>query len=126
MTAVEEQTPLQTEVPAETSLSAIRTAGPDTSLLQNFLELPVPVVLLTLWLVGAALMGLCALMLYELLWTLLGMLAGARVSEKNSSRKLADQARLPTPRYRIGMRAYASEFPRTPALGSSVNRGNPS
>jgi hypothetical protein len=77
MTAVEEQTPLQTEVQAETSLSAIRTAGPDTSLLQNFLELPVPVVLLTLWLVGAALMGLCALMLYELLWTLLGVLAGA-------------------------------------------------
>ena len=77
MTAVEEQTPLQTEVQAETSLSAIRTAGPDTSLSQNFLELPVPVVLLTLWLVGAALMGLCALMLYELLWTLLGVLAGA-------------------------------------------------
>jgi len=77
MTAVEEQTPLQTEVQAETSLSAIRTAGPDTSLLQNFLELPVPVVLLTLWLVGAALMGLCALMLYELLWTLQGMLAEA-------------------------------------------------
>ena len=77
MTAVEEQTPLQTEVQAETSLSAIRTAGPDTTLLQNFLELPVPVVLLTLWLVGAALMGLCALMLYELLWTLLGVLAGA-------------------------------------------------
>jgi hypothetical protein len=77
MTAVEEQTPLQTEVQAETSLSAIRTAGPDTTLLQNFLELPVPVVLLTLWLVGAALMGLCALMLYELLWTLLGVLAEA-------------------------------------------------
>jgi amino acid transporter len=77
MTAVEEQTPLQTEVQAETSLSAIRTAGPDTSLLQNFLEQPVPVVLLTLWLVGAALMGLCALMLYELLWTLLGVLAEA-------------------------------------------------
>jgi amino acid transporter len=77
MTAVEEQTPLQTEVQAETSLSAIRTAGPDASLLQNLLELPVPVVLLTLWLVGAALMGLCALMLYELLWTLLGVLAGA-------------------------------------------------
>jgi len=77
MTAVEEQTPLQTEVQAETSLSAIRTAGPDIGLLQNFLELPVPVVLLTLWLVGAALMGLCALMLYELLWTLLGVLAEA-------------------------------------------------
>jgi hypothetical protein len=33
-----------------------------------------------------------------------------RVSEKNSSRKLADQARLPTPRYRTGMRAYESLF----------------
>jgi len=77
MTVVEEQTPLQTEVQAETSLSTIRTAVPDTSLLQSFLELPVPVVLLTLWLVGAALMGVCALMLYELLWMLLGVLAGA-------------------------------------------------
>ena len=77
MTVVEEQTPLQTEVQAETSLSAIRTFVPDASLLQSFLELPVPVVLLTLWLVGAALMGVCALMLYELLWMLLGVLAGA-------------------------------------------------
>ena len=72
MTVVEEQTPLQTEVPAETSYSAIRTAVPDASLLQSFLELPVPVVLLTLWLVGAALMGLCALMLYDLSWMLVG------------------------------------------------------
>ena len=77
MTVVEEQTPLQIEVQAETSYSAIRTAVPDASLFQSFLELPVPVVLLTLWLVGAALMGVCALMLYELLWVLLGMLAGA-------------------------------------------------
>ena len=78
MTVVEEQTPLQTEVQAETSYSAIRTAAvPDTSLFQSFLELPVPVVLLTIWLVGAVLMGLCALMLYELLWMLLGALAGA-------------------------------------------------
>ena len=29
-----------------------------------------------------------------------------RVSEKNSSRKLAEQARLPTPWYLIGMRVY--------------------
>ena len=28
------------------------------------------------------------------------------VSEKNSSRKLAEQARLPTPWYRISMRVY--------------------
>src|SRR5215217_4974541 len=42
--------------------------------------------------------------------------AGSRVSEKNSSRKLADQARSPTPRYRIGMRVYECRFPRIPLL----------
>ena len=57
MTVVEEQTPLQTEVQAETSYSAIRTAVPDASLFQSFLELPVPVVLLTLWLVGGSAHG---------------------------------------------------------------------
>src|SRR5215208_1984039 len=51
--------------------------------------------------------------------------AGSPVSEKNSSRKLADQARLPTPRYCIGMRAYESGFPRMSLLGDSVNKGNP-
>src|SRR5215216_512133 len=40
-------------------------------------------------------------------------------------RRLADQARLPTPRYRMGMRAYAYGFPTTPLLGFSVSRGNP-
>src|SRR5215213_10512392 len=48
--------------------------------------------------------------------------AGNRVAEKNSSRKLADQARLPTPRYRIGVRVYECRFPRRTLLGSSVNR----
>jgi hypothetical protein len=46
-----------------------------TGVYQSFLELPVPVVLLTLWLVGAVLVGLCALALYPLLWVLLGTLA---------------------------------------------------
>src|SRR5215207_4895614 len=50
--------------------------------------------------------------------------AGNPVSEKNSSRKLADQARLPTPRYRIGVRLYECRFPRRTLLGSSVNRGD--
>jgi hypothetical protein len=45
------------------------------------------------------------------------------VSEKSSSRKFADQARLPTPRYRIGMRVYGYGFPRMSLLGISVNRG---
>src|SRR5215218_10687917 len=43
----------------------------------------------------------------------LGLLQG-RASEKNSSRKLADQARLPTPRYHIGIRVYAGEFGEEP------------
>src|SRR5215216_1239585 len=38
------------------------------------------------------------------------------VSEKNSSRKLADQARSHTLRYRIGMRVYESGFPRMSLL----------
>src|SRR5215212_10182125 len=37
--------------------------------------------------------------------------------KKNSSRKPREQARLPTPRYRRGMRVYVSVFPRTPLLG---------
>src|SRR5215212_1615651 len=45
-----------------------------------------------------------------------------RVSEKNSSRKLADQARLPTPRYQVGMRVYASEFPRMDLLTGTLLR----
>jgi hypothetical protein len=49
---------------------------------------------------------------------------GSPVSEKNSSRKLADQARLPTPRYLIGMRVYECRFPRMSLLGFSVNRDN--
>ena len=46
---------------------------------------------------------------------------GSPVSEKNSSRKLAEQAklRLPTPRYRISMRVYGYGFPRMSALGNS-------
>jgi hypothetical protein len=46
-------------------------------LLGRFLELPVPIVLLCMWLAGAALMGLGALALYHLLrlltWSLAGM-----------------------------------------------------
>ena len=72
---LEEKTPVQTELQPDTGLSAARTAAHDTGVYQSFLELPVPVVLLTLWLVGAALAGLCALALYPLLWVLLGTLA---------------------------------------------------
>ena len=79
MPVLEEKTLVQKEVQADTGHSATRTAAHDTGLFQSFLELllelPVPVVLLTLWLLGAALVGLCALALYPLLWVLLGALA---------------------------------------------------
>jgi hypothetical protein len=50
-------------------------------------------------------------------------LLNEQVSEKNSSRKLAEQAklRLPTPRYRIGMRVYGYGFPRIISIGSPVS-----
>jgi len=59
-------------VPAKTCLGATQTATRDAGQSSRLLELPVPVVVLTLWLGGAALMGLCALALYHLLWVLLG------------------------------------------------------
>jgi hypothetical protein len=75
MPVLEEKTPVQTELQTDTGLSANHTAAHDTGLYQSFLELPVPVVLLSFWLVGAALVGLCALTLYHILWVLLGALA---------------------------------------------------
>jgi hypothetical protein len=78
--AVREKTPLHTE----TSTSTIRTiATTDTpiaphvaGLYEGFLELPVPVVLLSLWLVGAALIGLSILTLYYLFWLIVELLVG--------------------------------------------------
>ncbi len=72
-----EDVPLHTEVRAETGDGFTRSARTDPNLYQRFLELPVPVVLVTLWLVGVALIGLCALPLYQLFWALLVTLAGA-------------------------------------------------
>ena len=42
-----------------------------------FLELPVPVVLLVLWVGGVALLGACALLAYAVISTLMGIVAGA-------------------------------------------------
>src|SRR5215211_6461963 len=47
---------------------------------------------------------------------------GNSISEKNSSRKLTEQARPHTPRYHISMRVYGYGFPRMSPLGSSENR----
>ena len=77
MPSLEEEVPLHTELRAETGDEFTRSATTDPDLYQRFLELPVPVVLLTLWLVGVALIGLCALALYQLFWALLETLAGA-------------------------------------------------
>ena len=51
-------------VRAEAGIGTTQTPTQDTRLYSRFLELPVPVVLLTLWVAGAALMGSCALTLY--------------------------------------------------------------
>ena len=40
------------------------------------MELPVPVVLLSFWLVGAALIGLSILTLYYLFWLIVELLVG--------------------------------------------------
>ena len=58
-------------VRAEPGISTTQTPTRDAGLISRFLELPVPVVLLTLWVAGAALMGSCALTLYHLLGLLL-------------------------------------------------------
>jgi hypothetical protein len=77
MPSLEEEVPLRTEVRAETGDGFTHSATNDPNLYQRFLELPVPVVLLTLWLVGVALIGLCALPLYQLFLALLETLVGA-------------------------------------------------
>ena len=43
---------------------------------ERFLELPVPVVLAVLWMVGAALLGSIALALYSTGWVLVQLVAG--------------------------------------------------
>jgi hypothetical protein len=78
MPLVEEEIPIQTEVLAATGEGVTRTAATrNPNLYERYLELPVPVVLLTLWLAGVALIGLGALPLYQLFWAVLKTLAGA-------------------------------------------------
>ena len=72
MAVVLEKKPVRTETGIGTSQTTAHVGG----LYEGFLELPGPIVLLVLWLAGAALIGLCALALYQLLWLLLGTLAG--------------------------------------------------
>jgi hypothetical protein len=64
----------------ETAISTTQPAIRDAGLYSRFLELPVPVVLLTLWVAGAALMGSCALTLYHLLGLLLSAAGGPKFS----------------------------------------------
>ena len=44
---------------------------------ERFLEMPVQVVVLVLWVGGVALLGACALVAYALISALVGMLAGS-------------------------------------------------
>jgi hypothetical protein len=59
----------------ETGGRTTRIAAHIASLYARFLELPLLVVLLTLWLVGVAFIGLSALILYQLFWLILETLA---------------------------------------------------
>ncbi len=58
-------------------VGAANTATRSTSLYPRFLEFPALVVLLTLWLMGVVLVGLCTLTLYSLFWVLLEALTGS-------------------------------------------------
>jgi hypothetical protein len=75
---LKEDIPLQEEeARPETGDDATGTtaATREPEFFKRFLELPVPVVLLTLWLVGVVLIGFCAMALYDLTLLLVEALA---------------------------------------------------
>ena len=67
---------------AEIGIGTTQTPTRDAGLTARFLKCPVPIVLLTLWVAGAALMGSCALTLYYLLCSLLSASAAPRFPRK--------------------------------------------
>jgi hypothetical protein len=76
---IDENIPIQQEkARAEPAEHTTRSAATnhDTDLYKRFLELPVPVVLLTLWLVGLVLVGFSAMALYDLALPWIGVLVG--------------------------------------------------
>jgi hypothetical protein len=52
-------------VQIETATGTTQPTARNIDLFERFLVLPVPIVLLSMWLAGAALIGLCVLMLYH-------------------------------------------------------------
>jgi hypothetical protein len=52
-------------VQIETATGTTQPAARNIDLFERFLVLPVPIVLLSMWLAGAALIGLCVLTLYH-------------------------------------------------------------
>ncbi len=81
--SVREKTPVHTQTTG-TSTSTTRTSASSerriaplaAAFYEGFLELPVPVVFLSLWLAGTALIGLGILMLYYLFWLVAELLVG--------------------------------------------------
>ena len=77
--SVQQATAVQITTGGRTSRTAAHSASsyprsvelPALGLYARFMELPVLVVLLTLWLVGVAFIGLSALTLYQLFWLML-------------------------------------------------------
>jgi hypothetical protein len=68
--AVTETTPVR-PVQTQANIATTQPAVREPSMLGRFLELPVPIVLLSMWLAGVVLMGLGALALYHLFGLLL-------------------------------------------------------
>lgn len=66
--SVLENPPIQEEMYRATILQTQRQHG----LYERFLMLPVPIFLMSLWLIGATLIGVCAITLYYLLMLLWG------------------------------------------------------
>src|SRR5215203_1812773 len=137
--ALEKPTLKRKALPAETDISTTQTPTRDADLFSRFLALPVPVVLLTLWVAGAALMGSCALTLYHLLGLLLSASGRPEASIEpripeyqfprrtlisNSLNKRSSALIPPVPYRCAGVRMQVSE--KTTLLGSAVNRGSPS
>ncbi len=83
--SVREETSVHTETTEPSTSSTTRTSASERRiaplaavlfLYKGFLELPVPAVILSLWLASTALIGLGILTLYYLFWVLVELLVG--------------------------------------------------
>ncbi len=64
------------DAPTTTRRAAATVSAGTISAYERFLELPVAVVLLVMWVAGVALLGACALLAYAVISALAGMITG--------------------------------------------------